>query len=115
MKAGDLRHRVTFERAVDTADADTNEQVRSWDTASACTVYAAVEPIRGQEGEVAGGVESSQDVRIRVRWSPQMAAFTAKDRALWNGKYFNVVESRDVDTRGREILFFAREGLNDAR
>lgn len=112
MNAGALRHRVTFQRAVDSQDADIGEPVRSWDEANGVTVYAAVEPIRGQEGEVAGGVESSIDTRIRARFSPTLQAFTPKDRAVWDGRYYNVIEVRDIETRARELHFYCRSGLN---
>ena len=113
MNAGGLRHRVTFQRAIDTQDATTGEPVRSWD--SGVTVWAAVEPIRGQEGEVSGGVESSRDTRIRTRFSPSLKMFTEKDRVVWDGRYFNIVDQRDIETRGREIHFYCRSGLNDGR
>ena len=112
MNAGGLRHRVTFQRAIDTQDADIGEPVRSWDTANGVTAWAAVEPIRGQEGDVAGGVESASDTRIRARYSAALSAFTPKDRAVWDGKFYNVVEVRDIETRARELHFYCRSGLN---
>lgn len=113
MKAGDLRHRVTFERAVDTQDADTGAEVRSWDSANAVTVYAAVEPMRGVEGAVDGGVLAERDTVIRARYSTALAAFGEKDRATWNGVAYNIVSVRHVETMKREIQFLCKSGANN--
>lgn len=111
MNAGDLRHRVTFEAAVDTQDDATGAEVRSW--GDALTVWAAVEPMRGTEGAVDGGVLAERDTVIRVRYSPGMAAYGEKDRATWNGVAYNIVSVRHVETRKREIQFLCKSGAND--
>lgn len=113
MNAGDLRHRVTFEPAVDTQDASTGAEVRTWDAANSVTVWAAVEPMRGVEGLVDGGVLAERDTVIRARYSTALAAFKEKDRATFGGRIYNIVNVRNVETRQRELQFLCKSGAND--
>lgn len=111
MNAGDLRHRVSFESAVDTQDTTTGAAVRSWTPLA--TVWAAVEPMRGVEADVDGGVLAERDTIIRARYSTALGAVKERDRVSIGGVYYNIVNVRHVETRNREIQFLCKSGAND--
>lgn len=111
MEAGPLRHRVRFERAVDTQDQTTGEPVRSWSAIG--DVWARVEPLRGREALIDGGVRDEMDTRIVTRYSPTLAAIVPKDRALFAGIPYNIVSAAHVDMAQRRIEFLCRSGVSD--
>ena len=111
MKAGDLRHRVAFDRRVDAQSEATGEVTPDWVPIG--TVWAKVEPLRGREALIDGGVRDEMDTRITCRYSPQLAAVAPKDRALFNGSIYNIVSVAHVDMNHRTIEFLAKSGLND--
>lgn len=111
MIAGKQRHRVKFWRAVDTPDTDTNEPIRSWTligTVSASVVAAQ----RGREAEIGGGVIAERETSIACRYSSQVAGVTEKDRAEFDGRYYNIAAIDHVGLNRREIRFALKSGAN---
>jgi SPP1 family predicted phage head-tail adaptor len=111
VKAGDLRHRVLFETAVDTVDDTTGEPIRTWQSLG--YAMSRVEPLRGRELLVDGGIRDDLDTRIVTRYSPELAAMRAKDRATFAGVYYNIAAVIHVGSNQREIQFMCKSGLND--
>jgi phage head-tail adaptor, putative, SPP1 family len=66
MRAGELRHRVTVQQELFTKDTVTGENVSGWQ--DVCTVWAAVEPVRGREYFRTFETHSRQTTRIRIRY-----------------------------------------------
>jgi len=110
--AGDYKHRVRFDRAVDTIDDDTGEPMRAWEPLQ--VAWSRVEPLRGREAFIADGVESTADTLISTRYSSLMATVRAKDRAYFpqTDTYYNIEAAIDVDTAHRELQFRCSSGLN---
>lgn len=111
MRAGQLHHRVAFDAPVDSQD-EAGGVTTGW-SVTPIVVWGAVEPLTGRELLLAGELASSMDTRIRVRWSPALAAMTPKWRAREGGRTYDVVSVADVRTAHREIEIMARSGLNN--
>jgi len=67
MRAGDLRHRVTLQRPVESREASGEILTVYQDY---LTVWAAIEPISGREYFAAQQVQSDATARIRIRYRP---------------------------------------------
>ena len=105
MRAGRLRHRVTFETATVTDD-DFGEPDQSW--ASITTVWAGIEPTAGKERFAAMQHQSEIDTLIVCRYHTALSALAPKDRATWNSKTFDIKAVINVDERNKELHIFAR-------
>lgn len=105
MRAGDLRHRVVIEQNTPTA-GDTGERTDSWSTFA--TVWAAVEPMAGNERwlrEVAAEVAEAT-TRIRLRYQ---AGLTTAMRATHRGNVYDIEAVINRWTRDREIWLLCKE------
>jgi SPP1 family predicted phage head-tail adaptor len=65
MRAGQLRHRITLQRAVDAQD-DYGEPSSIWE--DVVSIAAAIEPISGREFFSAQQVQADVTTRITIRW-----------------------------------------------
>jgi hypothetical protein len=103
---------MTFWRAVDTQDEDTNEPIRSWELVGECWVKVRRQTQR--EGLIGGGIESEAMDVIEAGYSTQLAALTAKDRGtLRDGTYYNFAgPPNHVGLNKRVLLFTGSSGLN---
>lgn len=109
MKAGDLRHRVTFEQKVTTHDPETNEPLVEW--VEFVTVWAAIKDLSVREFIAAQSTQSEVTCRIVTR---QRDGFDATMRARHDGKIYNLHGVlRDPDSGKEYLTFPASEGVND--
>ena len=108
MRAGGLRHRVTFQRATET-DSDTGEVQQAW--SDLATVWARVEPLAGKERFAAIQVQSEVDYRILVRYQSTLSALAPNDRATWNGVTFDIKSVINTEGRNIELQIFARQHI----
>lgn len=106
MSIGERRHRVTFQRAVISADAF-GEPDKSW--SDICTSYALVQPLRGKEMFSANQQQSEVDHRIVVRNRLALKNLTAGDRAKWNGHTYDIRSVIWRDHRAAELEVMAKE------
>lgn len=90
---------------------DIGEVVPEWEPVG--TVWAKVEPLRGREALIDGGVRDEMDTRITARYSPQLAAVIPKGRATFAGTIYNIVSAAHVDMDHRTIEFLCKSGLNN--
>lgn len=110
MRAGGLNRRLTIEEPVVT-QGTTGEEVTTWTALG--TVWARIEPIRGREAMIAGANLSIMDTRIRIRWSPDVAAVTSKWRARYGDTVYDIVSAAHLATGRREIELLCKSGAND--
>jgi SPP1 family predicted phage head-tail adaptor len=103
---GERRHRVNFQRSVETAN-DYGERVPSW--VDICTSWALVQPLRGAERFSAHQVQADVDFRIVTRYRGELADLRPKDRAEWNGRHFDIKAVINRDERNKELEILARE------
>jgi SPP1 family predicted phage head-tail adaptor len=109
MRAGQLRHRVVFERPT-SAQNETGEIVGDFELAF--TVWARIVPVRGSEAMRAGQVLADMDTRIFIRSGPLAAQINAKWRASHRGVLYNLVSVAEVEMAGQEVEIMAKSGLN---
>jgi SPP1 family predicted phage head-tail adaptor len=111
MNAGQLRHRVSVDVAVETQD-ESGDPVVAWTELG--TLWGSVQPIRGREATYAGDQTLGEmDTRIRLRYSPLSAAITQAHRLRHQGTIFNVVSAAHVDLAQREVEILCLSGIND--
>lgn len=109
MKAGDLRHRVTFEQKVTTYDPMSNEPLIAW--AEFATVWASIKDLSVREFIAAQSTQSEVTCRIVTRYRD---GFDATMRARHDGKIYNLHGVLRDPVSGKEYLTFpASEGVND--
>ena len=98
MPAGRLRHRVQLQQATEARDAH-GQAVKTW--TNQATVWAGVEPLRGQEGIVARQVAARANVRIVIRsrididtdWRVVFGTRTYEIEDITNVRYVSAVSS----------------------
>lgn len=106
MRAGRLRHRLSVERYTTTQD-DWGDEVQAWE--SIATVWGSVEPLRGNERHRAMQVQATEEVRVLMRWQPDIADLNASDRIVFGSKVYDISAVLNIDERNREVHVMARE------
>ncbi|MEY5101246.1 MAG: hypothetical protein RJA36_3965 [Pseudomonadota bacterium] len=97
INAGDMRERITIQTRASGVDS-LGQESATWSTHITC--WASVEPLRGKEYFAAGQVQSSVDVRIRIRWREGIVPTM---RVLWRGVAHDIVSV--IEPRaGQEVL-----------
>ena len=105
MRAGDLRDRVTIQRAT-TADDGFGNTISGW--SDLLTVWANIRETPGKEIVAAGRIEASRTATIRVRASSLSRGVTAADRIIARGQFWNIRSVSAVGD-GRELIEFLCE------
>ena len=101
MKAGDLRDRVTIQRAT-TADDGFGNVTNGW--TDHLTVWANIRETPGKEAVAAGRLEASRTATIRVRASSVSRGITAADRVQARGQVWNIRSVIEIDRATLELL-----------
>lgn len=113
MRAGRLRHRLIVEQPNVTRD-DAGAEVPGWSVVA--TVWSGIEPLKGTENFQAGQILASVDTLIVVRWSPLLAAMSAKWRfrfpELTNPVTYNVQSVVHTNLGQREMRVMCASGNN---
>lgn len=106
MRAGTLRHRITIQEPSASQDSYGEETPVAWSTLA--TVWAAFEPLSGDERyiEVADQRLAETRVRFRIRYRDDV---THKMRVSWRSRTFNILEVRNVGGRDREVYLICEE------
>ena len=104
MRAGTLRHRVTFQTDAGTADA-AGQVIESWGATltnepAEVIETGGAETVRGQQ------VDATATHLVRVRYR---TTITEQMRIVWGTRTLGIVNVRDVDGRRRELWIAARE------
>lgn len=102
MRAGPLRSRVRLERCTVARAGELKEKVETWTTIAT----VAAEKIRstGAERQRAGETGAVIETRWRIRWSDRVADLTPKDRLVYAGRVFNIVEVDEIELREEIII-----------
>lgn len=108
MKAGNLRHRVTFQRATYSPNA-VGEPVPTW--ADLATVWARVEPTAGKERFAAMQVQGDVISRIVCRYQSALSSLAINDRATWNGITYDINSVINTEGRNIELQVFATQHI----
>jgi SPP1 family predicted phage head-tail adaptor len=100
---GRLRHRLTLEAPVESAD-DTGGVVRSY--AAAATMWAAIEPLIPRETVDADGLAATLTHRITIRAG---VTVTTRHRLVLGARVLRILTVRDPDESGRFLEIGAEE------
>jgi head-tail adaptor len=115
MRAGTLRHRVTFQAKTTNRDEFGDPQAAglSWGAITGGTVWGEVSQRSGDEAEVADSIHPTATHTVRVRYSSALDAVGTSHRITFtkNSKahVFGIVARDDLDHREREIVFTVKE------
>ncbi|WP_434642754.1 phage head closure protein [Thermoanaerobacterium thermosaccharolyticum] len=103
MNAGKLRHRATIQQLVSTDDG-AGGSIETWQ--DIVTVWAAIEPLRGNERYTAQQVQSTLSHKVTIRYregiKPQM-------RLTYKGRVFEVESVIDVEERHQWLELLCSE------
>ena len=93
-RIGNMRDRVKLQR-VELVDDGFGMSETLVDVA---TVWARVEPLKGQERLVAGSVTQTHNLNVHIR---HRADVEADWRVVWKGTTYAITARRNLDERGR--------------
>lgn len=105
MRAGRLRHRVTFQEKTLTQN-EYGEAIETW--ADMATVWASVSPRGGREALTQA--EETQTLRVDIR-ARSRDDVTPEMRATWNGHTYDIEQVVRFDEAGRDMLAVGVEVL----
>ena len=103
MQGGTLRHHITFQSPIDTADSF-GGVTRSWE--DEFNAWAEIDPPKGREYFAAGQTQSEVTTRIRIRYRPSVVT---KWRVKYGTRYFNINSIIDPDERHIEQIMMCTE------
>ena len=108
MRAGELRHRITWQKPTVVRSSSGQENI-TWSTL--CTTWAAIWPLRGAEYINAQQVQSAITHRIRIRMmsADKIVDFDEKCRGLFGSRVFEIVGKINPDERGIYLEIMAKE------
>lgn len=109
MRAGKLRHRVTFERKSAAQNAG-GEQIVTWTPAA--TVWASVDYLTGREYRAADGEQAQMDVRVTTRYHNRDIN-PAQYRVTHKGRVFDIVSVAWPEDRDILMVVIGKENVPD--
>ncbi|MFZ6755761.1 phage head closure protein [Undibacterium sp. Ji50W] len=114
MSIGSRRKRVTLQNRSATLD-EFGQRLNTW--VDVATVWAAIEPISGNERLHGLQVNSEISSKVETRYRPEFADPTVIDnwRLLYGTRKLNIKATLNEDERNRLISFLCSEGLNDGQ
>ncbi|MDM8356669.1 phage head closure protein [Pandoraea communis] len=112
MRAGELRHLLTFQ-AKSAAQDELGEPINAW--VDVLTCWGKVSPTTGRERMAAQAVQSYVSHSVTVRYASQLAnpKDVAAMRIVFGTRIFDIHDSLNEDERNRMITLMAEEGLNN--
>jgi len=93
MKIGDLRHRITFQKPIETEDEYLSKTTVWQDVV---TVWASVEPLTGREYFYAHQIKNEVSHRVRIRYRTDV---NEKMRIKHLERYFKIESMIDMRER----------------
>lgn len=107
MNAGKLNHRITVQSKTAAADTYGGETI-TWTTFA--TVWASIEPLRGNEFIESQRAGAELTTRIRVRYR---SGYAPTMRVTWGTHVYDVEAVINVNEAGRETQLMCREVIRD--
>jgi SPP1 family predicted phage head-tail adaptor len=113
MQAGRLRHRIALQRKTAGSPQRTGSGAPDAAWTTVATVSASIEPLRGKEFTDSLAVQSSVSVRIRIRYSSEIAGVDASWRALHGSTVYSIEAVINPDVRNAELQLMCSQGANN--
>ncbi len=108
MRAGPLRHRVQIQTVTETVDAIGGISP-VW--ATTATLWAAVEPLRGDERATQQQIDAAVTHRVRMRHGTDISP---KDRLVHLGRTFDIASVLNVGERDKQLEIMCSEQISGA-
>ena len=103
MKTGDMRHRITFQKPIETPDGHKGHTV-SWQ--NVVTVWASVEPLTGREYFYSHQIKAEVSHRVKTRYRTDI---TVKMRGKFGERILAIESILDKKERREELEILCRE------
>lgn len=103
-RIGNLNERITVQHFVSEDDGYGNE-IQEWQDLA--TVRARVEPVKGNERVIAGGLANPYSVTFHMRYRDDV---TTAHRIVYRGSVFNIQYLRNLDERRRFLSLDCETG-----
>lgn len=103
MNAGSLRHRVTIQQRAATQDGF-GEPSDTW--TDIATVWANVQPLRGEERFTAQQMQAAIDHKVTMRYR---APLSAQNRLMFGARILDIESVVNIDERNRTLEVFCKE------
>ncbi|MGI6711877.1 MAG: phage head closure protein [Bacillota bacterium] len=104
MKAGKLRHRVTLQEFVEVVDEYGTPIGSGWQDVA--TVWAAVEPFKGEEYIQLQNTQAELTAKVTIRYLPGIKPAM---RVLYGDRVFDIKSVIDPEERHRELQLMCVE------
>lgn len=107
MRAGTLRHRLTFQTR-SSAQTASLDQVETY--TDSFTVWGSVSPLSGKETVASDAIRNEGTHQVRIRYREGVLGSM---RIRFGSRYFNILSlPRNLDERGRELVMEVKEGVS---
>jgi len=103
MRTGSLRHYVEI-HALTIIEDDIGNQTEEW--AKVAEVWAAVEPLQGDEKLAAAYIQAETTHKVTIRY---LAGITPANRLLFDGRTLEIESVRNLEERNRELVLMCKE------
>lgn len=113
LRSGSLSRPITFQSRSTSQDA-AGEQISTWSDIK--TVYAMFEGLSAAEIAKVAALYTDVTHRITVRYDDAFLRdpkLVASYRIVYNGRYFNIKGSMNLNEEDRIVELMASEGLNE--
>lgn len=104
MKTGDMRHRITFQKPIETPDGHKGHTVNWQDMV---TVWASVEPLSGREYFYAHQIQAEITHRVKTRYRTDI---TTKMRIKHRDRVLEIESIIDLKERREVLEILCKEG-----
>lgn len=104
MKTGALRHRVIIQQRGTAQDA-LGAPTDIWTDLT--TVWAAVQPLQGQERQAAKAAQAETDVKITLRW--RTGIDPASKRLKFGARLYDIESVLNIDERNIWMEIYCKE------
>lgn len=105
MRAGRLRHRITIEEPLEARNS-VGEAVKTWSPVK--TIWAAIEPLRGEEKFSVDQAQANVDTKITAR-SIAVRDVTTKMRLVHRERVFDIDANIEWQSRGIFSEIYCKE------
>jgi SPP1 family predicted phage head-tail adaptor len=102
MKIGDLKHRITFKTRA-ASQNDYGEEL-SWTTVK--TVWAAAEPILGNEYFAADRINTKVEYKFKCRY---FTGLNEKLRITFDSVDFEILDAQNIKMMDRDVIIYAKK------
>ncbi|MGH0001310.1 phage head closure protein [Pseudovibrio ascidiaceicola] len=109
-RPGSFRDLVIFQREKTTPDG-AGGSISSWEDIGGAPYPAQFSPQRGRERVEAGQISSVASGILQIRYNPDLASLSEKDRVLLNGVTYNIRNVEQPDRRQRFLELVIERGV----